>query len=122
MKLIQILIAAVSLTVSAVSAAEPVLRHVVCLKFKADAKPEAIARVEKDFQALKSQIPQISQLEWGTNNSPEKLNKGYTHCFTLTFKTEADRDAYLPHPDHKKFAGSLKDVLEDALVIDYWTK
>ncbi|MDO1502682.1 Dabb family protein [Winogradskyella maritima] len=39
--------------------------------------------------------------EWGTNNSPEGLDKGFTHAFFLTFKSEEDRAIYLPHPDTK---------------------
>ncbi len=62
------------------------------------------------------------EYEWGLNNSPEGLEKGFTHCFFLTFKSEADRAIYLPHPDHKAFGSVLKPYLEDVLVIDYWTK
>ena len=102
--------------------AAPVLRHVVCFKFKPEATPEQIKKVETEFVALKSRIPQIAALEWGTDNSPEKLADGFTHCFIVTFKTEADRDAYLPHPEHKKFVEILKPILEKPFVIDFWTK
>ena len=98
------------------------LRHVVLLKFKESASPEAIAKVKDAFVALKGKIPQIKDLEWGLNNSPEGLDKGFTHCFFLTFDSEEDRSIYLPHPDHKAFGGILGPVLEDVLVIDYWVK
>lgn len=93
--------------------------HVVSFKFKEDASKEAIAKVEKDFAGLREKISEIATLEWGTNISPEKLNKGFTHCFVLTFRTEPDRDAYLIHPNHKKFAESVGPVVADVFVIDY---
>ncbi|MCA9181727.1 MAG: Dabb family protein, partial [Planctomycetales bacterium] len=45
---------------------------------------------------------------------------GFTHCFLLTFKSEADRDSYLPHPAHRAFGAALKPHLEKVLVVDYW--
>ncbi|RMG24558.1 MAG: Dabb family protein [Bacteroidetes bacterium] len=101
---------------------EKQLRHVVLFKFKEEATPEDIARVEQAFAALPGQIPEIQDFEWGTNNSPEGLDKGFTHCFLLTFGSEADRETYLPHPAHKAFGEVLKPQLEDVLVIDYWAK
>ena len=98
------------------------LFHVVSFKFKSTATPEQIKTVEKDFAALKGQVPQIASLKWGTNVSPEKHDKGFTHCWVLTFKTEKERDAYLVHEDHKKFGGSLAGVLDDAFVVDFWAK
>lgn len=99
----------------------PQLRHVVLFKFKSDADPQAIARAQEAFEALPDKIPQIREFEWGLNNSPEGLNKGFTHCFLLTFDSEEDRAIYLPHPDHKAFGALLKDILEDVTVVDYWT-
>ena len=99
-----------------------VLYHVVSLKFKPEAKPEQIKAVEKAFAQLKTKIPGITSLHWGTNVSPEKLDKGFTHCFVLTFASEKDRDAYLPHPDHKAFGEVLKPVFGDAFVIDFWSQ
>ena len=98
-----------------------VLRHVVCFKFKNEAKPAEIQRIEREFASLKKKIPQIRAFEMGTNNSPEGLNKGFTHCFVVTFGSEKDREIYLPHPAHKAFVKILKPILEDVFVIDYWS-
>ena len=100
---------------------EKQLRHVVLFKFKESATATDIKSVEEAFSALPGKIPQIKDYEWGTNNSPEGLDKGFTHCFFLTFDSEADRAIYLPHPDHKAFGAILSPHLEDVLVIDYWT-
>src|ERR1043166_1234818 len=98
------------------------LQHVVLLKFKDGTSAEQIKKVEAAFRGLKTKIPEIAALEWGINNSPEQKNKGYTHCFVLSFKTEKDREAYLPHPAHKAFGQALGPVLGDVLVIDFWAQ
>ncbi|WP_162416142.1 Dabb family protein [Cyclobacterium roseum] len=98
------------------------LRHVVLLSFKEDSSPEDIKKVEDAFIALQDKIPQIRDFEWGTNNSPEGLNKGLTHCFLVTFESEEDREIYLPHPDHQAFVEVLSPHMEDVTVIDYWAK
>lgn len=100
---------------------DSVLRHVVLFKFKNNTKAEDIKKVEDAFHALPSKIKEIKGYEWGTNNSPEGLDKGFTHCFFLTFDSEADRAIYLPHPDHKAFGSVLGPHLDDVLVLDYWT-
>lgn len=101
---------------------EAVLRHVVLFKFKEGATKEQIQGVEEAFRALPGKISEIKDFEWGTNNSPEPHSKGFTHCFLVTFASEEDRDAYLPHPAHKQFASNLGPILEDVTVIDYWAK
>lgn len=98
------------------------LRHVVAFKFKDTASKEDVTKVEKAFKALKEKIPVIQSYEWGINNSPEKHNKGCTHGFILTFKSEKDRDEYLVHPDHKKFGELVGPLLGDVFVIDFWAR
>lgn len=98
------------------------LRHVVLFKFKDESSAEDIANIEAAFVNLPSQIPQIQSIEWGTNNSPEGLNEGLTHCFFLTFNSEEDRDIYLPHPAHKAFGEMLGGHLDKVTVVDYWVK
>ena len=97
------------------------VRHLVVFKFKPAATPEQIQQVSDALRALKEKIPGIVSFERGVNNSPEGKNLGFTHAFLITFEDAAARDAYLPHPEHKKFGallGSL-NVMEDVFVVDY---
>ena len=105
---------------SAASAKKGKLRHVVAFKFKASASKEDIKKVEVAFADLKGKIQTIVGYEWGMNNSPEKLAKGCTHGFILTFNSEKDRDEYLVHPAHKEFGALVGPLLDDVFVIDFW--
>lgn len=118
MKLLASVLALIMLTASSLAADGPI-RHVVHFKFKADADKAQIAKVVKEFAALKGKIAVVDSLEWGTDVSPEGLSKGFTHVWFLSFKNAADRDTYLVHPDHKAFVTLLKPILEEALVVDY---
>jgi hypothetical protein len=95
------------------------IRHLVLLRFNAKATAAQVQDIALAFDSLRSKINAVQSLEWGTNNSPEALAKGFTHCFNLTFADEAARAAYLPHPEHVAFAAQLKPLLDDVLVFDY---
>lgn len=96
------------------------LLHVVSIKFKESATPEQIKAVETAFAGLKQKVPGIKSLKWGTNVSPEKHDKGFTHGFVLAFGDEESRNAYLVHPAHKEFGKVLGPVMADVFVIDFW--
>ena len=107
-----------------VTIAEPdsVLRHVVFFSFKETSTPEDVKSVVDAFRDLQNKIDGIKSFEWGINSSPEGLNQGLTHAFTLTFHSDADRDAYLPHPANKDFGALLGPHLDKVMVVDYWTR
>lgn len=98
------------------------LQHVVAIKFKNTATPQQIQQIETGFRALKKKIRQVKDLEWGTNVSRENLNRGFTHCWILSFKSEADLEAYIKHPEHQAFVELLRPVLEEVFVIDFWAQ
>ena len=102
------------------SGIDPELKHAVFFKFKDDAPAEQVKAVEAAFAALPEKIPSIRDFEWGTNNSPEKHDDGFTHCFMVTFDSNEGRDEYLPHPDHMAFVEVLKPVLDKVRVLDFW--
>ena len=110
------------LAIGQTQAQDGVLRHVVTFKFKADATDEQIEALITAFAGLKDQISEIKGFEWGTNNSPEGLDKGLTHCFIVTFDNEEGRDIYLPHPAHKAFVETHGKIIDDVFVIDYYAK
>ena len=97
------------------------VKHIVIFKYKPSATAEQISRVTEAFKSLKTKIPGIISFEYGVNNSPENLNKGFTHVYLLTFANAKARDQYLPHPEHKKFGELLSrlSVLEEPFVVDF---
>jgi hypothetical protein len=40
----------------------------------------------------------------------------------VTFKSEADRDAYLPHPAHKDFVAIVGPHVDKVCVVDFWSR
>ena len=98
------------------------VRHIVLFKFKDDLEKAKVDEIVTAFGGLKKQISEIAEYEAGTNVSPENLEQGFTHCFVVTFKTIADRDAYLPHPAHKKFVKLLDGKIDKVLVFDFVNK
>jgi len=95
------------------------IRHVVLIRFKEDTTAAQRAQFVRAFDALASQIAQIRRLESGVNSSPEGLDKGFTHCFLVSFESVVDRDAYLPHPAHQAFVQETSAWVADVLVLDY---
>lgn len=101
---------------------EKELKHAVFFRFTKEAAKEDIQKVEEAFAALPSKIDAIKRFEWGTNNSPETKDEGFTHCFMVTFDSEEGRAAYLPHPDHEAFVQILKPHLDAPRVLDFWAQ
>jgi hypothetical protein len=96
------------------------IRHVVLCHFRKDAD---VAAIFAAIEGLKQKIPGILAVTCGTDCSPEGLQKGFTHGFTVDFANAAARDAYLPHPDHQVVAKMVVDALDgglEGLVVIDW--
>lgn len=97
------------------------LRHVVLFKFKDTSTPADVESIVAAFRALPARIPRIKDFEWGTDVSPEGKSQGFTHCFLVSFASEADRDAYLPDPAHKEFVALVGPHVDKVCVVDFWS-
>ena len=100
---------------------ERLLRHIVIFKFKDEVTKEQVQEVVDAFAALPKKISEIHDFEWGTDMSVENLANGFTHCFLVTFRDEAGRATYLPHPAHQDFVKLVGPRVDKVLVVDYWT-
>jgi hypothetical protein len=107
-------------TTEAADKPDKLLRHIVLYKFKDTLKPGEVQQVMDAFAALPKKIKTIVDFEYGLNKSPEGKSEGLTHAFVVTFKSEADRDAYLVDPAHKEYVNVVKDRREKVVVFDYW--
>ena len=98
--------------------------HVVAFKFKKAVSEAKQKEMADALVALKGKIPQIVSIEHGPNISKEGFEKGFQHAFIVTFASEKDRDIYLEHDAHKKFAKQLDGILADkgVFVFDFVAK
>jgi hypothetical protein len=107
-------------TLQRMNSSSSVYRHIVMFAFNPTATPVQVQTVVNAFAALKLQIPSILEFEHGVNESPENLNDGFTHVFTMTFSSrEAFENSYLHEPAHRVFVKGLDGLLEKALVVDF---
>ena len=95
------------------------IQHIVCFKFKKHVSVGEIEKLKKSFISLQNKIPGVLSITGGQNNSPENLNKEFSHGFVITFENEQARTEYLPHPEHQNFVFQLKPLMEDVFVIDF---
>jgi Stress responsive A/B Barrel Domain len=96
------------------------IRHVVLIRFKPEANT---AHIFAELQALRGQISGITAISTGVDQSPEGLQRGNTHAFTVDFKDAMSRDAYLPHPAHQKVGAMIvagaEGGIEGITVLDW---
>jgi Stress responsive A/B Barrel Domain len=98
------------------------LKHALFLKFKDSATEEQVKDVEEAIAKLPSQCDTIRAFEWGKNNSPEKHDDGFTHCFMFTFDDAAGLKAYVATPAHAAVVEKILAVIEKGRLFDFWTK
>jgi Stress responsive A/B Barrel Domain len=96
------------------------IRHVVLMKLRVAAQASQIFTA---LQALQSEISGILAISTGSDCSPEGLQRGFTHGFTVDFVDAAARDGYLPHPAHQKVGAMIVAACEGGvdgvLVLDW---
>jgi len=97
------------------------VKHLLLARLR-EGTPEAVVQtVMAAFRAMALKMEGFIAFEYGPNNSPEGLSRGLTHAVVLTFTGAEARDAYLAHPEHRKFTdwvGQL-GIMEEVLVFDY---
>lgn len=80
------------------------IRHTVLIHFKPGADVPAIFAA---LTSLQQKIPGIISISAGRDCSPEGMQRGHTHGFTVDFVNASARDAYLPHPEHQKVGAMI---------------
>lgn len=96
------------------------LRHLVMYAWKPETPAETLCEIEDAFRALPARIPQVAAFEWGTDVSVQGFSRGFTHCFVISFASEADRDAYQVHPGHQAYIALSRPHVEQILTFDYF--
>jgi hypothetical protein len=98
------------------------IRHIVFVKFPADARAETIDALFAALDDLREALPGMLNFKGGANVSPEGLARGFTHAFVADFADAAARDAYLVHPAHQaagaRLVAAAAGGIDGLIVID----
>lgn len=80
------------------------IRHIVLLSFKNELHDDVCMGLLEGLGKLQKEIPEIKSFSCGKNNSPENLDRGYLFGFVMEFLTKEDREVYLNHSAHIRYA------------------
>ena len=81
------------------------IRHIVLLKARPEVTEAQIQAIFADLHSLR--LPGILAIHSGRSESPEKIERGYLHGFTVDFTDWDALAAYQAHPDHKRVGAAL---------------
>ena len=97
------------------------VRHLVLCKV-IDGREAEWSGIMTELDGLRDRLA-MGPMSWGANTSPEGLNRGYSHVFSMDFPTADARDVYLADAGHKALGARLCGVcdggVEGLAVVDF---
>ncbi|MEL6205439.1 MAG: Dabb family protein [Pseudomonadota bacterium] len=91
------------------------IRHIVLIRFRDDVSEAKIAALWDELTAIKPKIEGLLDFHAGRSESPEKIERGYLHGFTVDFLDWDALARYQEHPDHKALGAGLVAHAEGGL-------
>ena len=91
------------------------IRHIVLVRFRPEVTSETIAAIFADLHGIQGKVPGFLSIASGRSESPEKIERGYLHGFTVDFADWAALEAYQTHPDHRRVGAALVANAEGGL-------
>jgi hypothetical protein len=92
-----------------------VIRHIVLMKARPGVSEAEIAAIFADLAAIKAKLPGVLAIHAGRSESPEQIERGYMHGFTVDFADWAALAAYQDHPDHRRVGAALVSAAEGGI-------
>ncbi|KAG0297750.1 hypothetical protein BGZ98_000440 [Dissophora globulifera] len=93
------------------------IAHLVLLKFKPSISEEKAQEILKSLADLREKLP-VQSVHAGTNFTHR--NQGFTHAFTMIFKSKEDLETYTLAEVHQDIAkNQVHPNVDNFLAIDY---
>ena len=89
------------------------IRHIVLIKARPEVTEAHIQSIFADLHSL--QLPGILAIHSGRSESPEQIERGYLHGFTVDFADWEALATYQSHPDHKRVGAALVAAAEGGI-------
>jgi hypothetical protein len=83
------------------------IRHIVLVRYRPEVTEAEIARIHADLEGIRSLLPGMGPFRAGRSESPEMLERGYMHGFTVDFEDWAALAAYQEHAEHRRVGDAI---------------
>jgi hypothetical protein len=83
------------------------IRHIVLVKFRPEVTEAAITGIFAALPKLSARLPGVLGFAFGRSDSPEQIERGYRHGFTIDFATWDALATYQADAEHRVFGGSV---------------
>lgn len=83
------------------------IRHIVLVRFKPEVSETRVAEIFGALPKLSAKLSGVINFTCGRSESPEKMERGFMHGFTIDFSSWEALANYADDPDHKVFGGQL---------------
>lgn len=98
------------------------IRHVVLVKVAPGVAEAEITAIFDGLAALTATLRGARGFAGGRSDSPERMERGYTHGFVVDFDSRADLTAYADHPAHRDLGARIVAIaaggLDGIIVLD----
>ena len=94
------------------------IEHLVLFRVKAHTQVEDELKMLNGLRSLPGHVASIVELSCGKNTSDR--SQGFTHGLLVRFRSQADLDAYIVHPEHRRIVSEcISPIVENVIVVDY---
>ena len=93
------------------------VRHIVMWKLKAENRDENLRKMKAILLALKGVVPEIVDIEFGTDFNRTQF--AFDAALIVTLNKPEDVPKYIANPDHKKAGEFIVSVITDRAVVDF---
>ncbi|GAA6209119.1 Dabb family protein [Cognatishimia sp. WU-CL00825] len=98
------------------------IRHIVLTKFQSQTPESTITEIYAGLGDLTRALPGASNFGGGKSQSPEQIERGYMHGFSIDFESWDHLQAYSDNAQHKVLGGRIVENaqggLDGVLVLD----
>ncbi len=98
------------------------IRHIVLVRFEPNTTESEIIEIFAELEPLRTNISGMGPVASGKSSSPEHIERGYMHGFTIDFDTWDGLHAYQNNPSHQKIGAKIvaaaQGGIEGVLVFD----
>lgn len=91
------------------------IRHIVLIRFRPETSEAEIAGIFADLSGIRQHLPAIGPVLAGRSESPERIERGFLHGFTIDFPDWAGLAAYQQHPEHRRIGDRIIAAAEGGL-------